>query len=71
MLSIALFMLAVLVVAGFVVLYVAYPHRGERVPGAPWLGRAMSRASAAVPTLEEDETSEQGTPAEGPHRILG
>lgn len=71
MLPITLFMLAILVVAGFVVLYVAYPHRGVRVPGAPWLGAAMTRASAAVPTIEEGEAAEEGTLTEGPHRMLG
>lgn len=55
MIAIVLIMLAVLVVAGLVVVYVAYPHRGEEVPGAPWLGDVMTRAADAVPTLEEDE----------------
>lgn len=44
-------MLAVLVIAGAVVLYVAYPHRGEDVPVAPWLGEAMKRGVEAVPVL--------------------
>jgi hypothetical protein len=43
MLVIALLMLVTLVIAGVVVVYVAYPHRGEDVPGAPWLGDAMKR----------------------------
>lgn len=52
MLFIVLTMLAVLVVAGLVVVYVAYPHRGEPVPAAPWLGTAMNRAADAAPVLE-------------------
>ena len=43
MLVTALLMLVILVIAGVVVMYVAYPHRGEDVPGAPWLGDAMKR----------------------------
>jgi hypothetical protein len=45
-------MLVVLVIAGLVVVYVAYPHRGEEIPAAPWLGEAMSRAADAAPMVE-------------------
>ena len=55
MLTIALAMLVILVISGLVVTYVAYPHRGEEVPGAPWLGDAMTRGVEALPLLEEDE----------------
>ncbi len=55
MLTIALAMLAILVVSGLIVTYVAFPHRGEDVPGAPWLGDAMSKGVEALPTLGEDE----------------
>lgn len=44
-----------LVVSGVVVLYVAYPHRGEQVPGVPWLGDAMARAVDAAPVIEDEE----------------
>jgi hypothetical protein len=47
-------MLAILAVAGLVVLYVAYPHRGEEVPAAPWLGDAMSKAVEAAPVLDPE-----------------
>ena len=47
-------MLLILVVAGGVVLYVAYPHRGEDVPGAPWLGEAMKRGVEALPALPDE-----------------
>ncbi len=52
MLFIVVSMLVVLVVAGLVVVYVAYPHRGEEVPAAPWLGEAMTRAAEAAPLME-------------------
>jgi hypothetical protein len=51
MLVIALLMLLILVIAGVVVMYVAYPHRGEDVPGAPWLGEAMKRGVDTVGEL--------------------
>jgi len=54
-LTIVLLMLAILFLAGIVVVYAAFPHRGEDVPGATWLGDVMSRAADAVPTLEEEE----------------
>ena len=53
MLSLIIAMLVILLVAGAVVVYVAYPHRGESVPGLPWLGKAMSRAAGAAPVIEE------------------
>ena len=60
MLFIVIAMLVALVVAGLVVVYVAYPHRGEEVPAAPWLGEAMSKAADAAPVLElEYEDSER------------
>jgi len=46
-----LLMFAILLVAGAVVVYVAYPHRGEEVPGAPWLGEAMQRGVDTVGDL--------------------
>ncbi|MBB6626580.1 hypothetical protein H5V45_04505 [Nocardioides sp. KIGAM211] len=57
MLTIALVMLVIVVLAVLVVTYVAFPHRGEEVPAAPWLGDAMAKAAEAAPTLptEGDE----------------
>ena len=65
MLLIVLMMLGILLVAGVVALYVAYPHRGEDVPGAPWLGDAMTRAAEAVPVLDEEPEGEQS------YRVFG
>ena len=45
-------MLVILVLAGAVVLYVAFPHRGEDVPHVPWIGRAMRKGVGAAPTLD-------------------
>lgn len=54
MLFILIAMLGILVTAGLVVVYVAYPHRGETVPAAPWLGDAMNRAADAAPLIEPE-----------------
>ncbi|WP_436699219.1 hypothetical protein [Nocardioides sp. BYT-33-1] len=55
MLVVGLAVLLSLVVSAAVALYVAYPHRGERMPVVPWLGDAMGRAVDAAPVLEDDE----------------
>ena len=54
MLAIVIAMLVILLLAAAVVLYAAFPHRGEDVPGVPWVGDAMGKAVDAVPTLDED-----------------
>ena len=56
MLSIVLAMIAILAIAGAVVVYVAYPHRGEEVPHTPWVGEAMRKGVDALPTLEDSES---------------
>ena len=53
MVVLVLLMLAILLAAGAVVVYVAFPHRGEEVPGAPWLGEAMQRGVDTVGDLLE------------------
>jgi hypothetical protein len=49
---IVVFMLLILVAAGLVAAYVAYPHRGRQVPRLPWLGRAMQKGVDRLPTLD-------------------
>ncbi len=66
MLVIALAMLVILVLAALVVTYAAYPHRGEEVPAAPWLGDAMNKAAEAAPTIEGEPADDRDvTPAGG------
>lgn len=55
-------MLVILVLAGLVVLYVAFPHRGEDVPHVRWLGRLLRKGVDNVPTL--DNTAEEGSEPE-------
>jgi hypothetical protein len=45
-------MLVILVLAGVVVLYVAFPHRGEDVPHVPWVGRLLQKGVDNAPTLD-------------------
>lgn len=60
-LYVVIVMLVILAVAAAVVLYAAYPHRGEDLPAAPWLGEAMSRAVESLPTVEPEETEERSS----------
>ncbi len=55
MLFVALAVLLSLVVSAVVVLYVAYPYRGEPMPVTPWLGDAMERATDAAPVIDDEE----------------
>ena len=52
MIWIVVAMLAIMLLAGMVVLYVAFPHRGEVVPRAPWVGDAMRKGVNQLPTLD-------------------
>ena len=57
-LSILLAMLVILVLAGVVVLYVAYPHRGEEMPHTPWVGEAMRKGVDRLPTLDNQRENQ-------------
>jgi hypothetical protein len=56
MTQIVVSMVVIVLVAGVVTAYVAFPHRGEDLPGAPWLGRLMQRGARSLPTLEPEQT---------------
>lgn len=49
-------MFVTIAISGVVVVYVAYPHRGEHVPGAPWLGSAMKRGVESLPTIANERS---------------
>lgn len=51
MVPIVLAMLVIMALAGVVVLYVAFPHRGEEMPHTPWVGDAMRKGVDRLPTL--------------------
>jgi hypothetical protein len=44
--------------AGTVVVYVAYPRRGEEVPHAPWLGDVLKRGVASLPTIDNQASGQ-------------
>ncbi len=52
---IVIMLLLALVLAGAVIVYAAYPYRGEDTPLAPGLGRAMQRGVASLPTLDLEQ----------------
>lgn len=58
MVFIIIAMLVIVLVAALVVTFVAFPHRGEEVPGAPWLGDAMNQAADAIPTIQDGDLDE-------------
>ncbi len=66
MISILIAMLGIILLAGLVVVYVAYPHRGEEVPNAPWVGDAMRKGVHLLPTL--DNQGESRAAADAPER---
>lgn len=64
MFAMFIMMTVILAAAAAVVVYVAFPHRDQEVPGAPWLGEAMKRGVEAMPTLDDEFTrqvAEQGS----------
>lgn len=56
-------------VAAAVMVYVAYPYRGERMPLLPGLGEAMRRGVEALPTLEEGSQEDDRTRERRPSLI--
>jgi hypothetical protein len=69
-LTVVLATLVTVVIAGAVVAYVAFPHRGEEMPGVPWLGRAMGSVRESLPTGDtpEDFYEPAGSGRGGDHR---
>ena len=52
-------LLLALVLAAVVMVYAAYPYRGEETPVTPRLGNAMKRGVKSLPTLDGDEQDRQ------------
>jgi hypothetical protein len=50
--AIVVVLVVALVLAAAVMLYAAYPYRGEETPLTPMLGEAMRRGVEALPTLD-------------------
>jgi hypothetical protein len=62
--TIVVVLLLALALAAAVMLYAAYPYRGQETPVIPLLGRAMRRGVDSLPTLD---LSEQDRSAEVRH----
>ncbi len=52
--TIVVVLLLALVLAAAIMLYAAYPHRGEETPFTPKLGEAMRRGVESLPTLDSE-----------------
>jgi hypothetical protein len=50
-------LLVALVLAAAVILYVAYPYRGEQTPLTPLIGEAMRRGVDSLPTLDPERAN--------------
>jgi hypothetical protein len=57
--AIVVVLLLALVLAAVVMLYAAYPYRGEDTPLMPVLGRAMRRGVDSLPTIEPEPESDE------------
>ena len=63
MTAIVVAMIVIVVIAVAVVVYVAYPHRGERLPVVPGLGDAVRRSVDALPTVPPEDIQDNAHPA--------
>ena len=65
MTQIVVAMVVIVLLAGVVVVYVAFPHRGEDVPHVPWLGRVLRKGVDNAPTLHNtgDPEPDVGSPS--------
>ena len=55
MLLVFLTMLVILVLAGAVAAFVAFPRNGAEMPAVPWLGTALEKTVRSLPTLDEQQ----------------
>ncbi|MCW2850154.1 MAG: hypothetical protein JWR90_4128 [Marmoricola sp.] len=57
-----------LVLALAVIVYAAYPYRGEDTPLVPFVGSAMRRGVRSLPTLDLEEQDRRATVDADAHR---
>jgi hypothetical protein len=62
MIPIIVAMIVIVLLATLVVLYVAFPHRGEEMPHAPWVGEAMRKGVQRLPTLDNQREQQDQAP---------
>lgn len=69
--AIVVVLLLALLLAAAVMLYAAYPYRGEETPVSPRLGEAMRRGVDSLPTLDREQqdalSDRRQTAAAGAH----
>jgi hypothetical protein len=53
--AIVVVLLLAIVLAAVVMVYAAYPYRGEQTPVTPRLGQAMRRGVRSLPTVDHRE----------------
>ena len=76
--AIVVVLLLALALAAAVMVYAAYPYRGEQTPVTPRLGDAMRRGVRSLPTVDRDEhdppssgwvsQNARANPQDGEHR---
>lgn len=57
--AILVVLLLALALAAMIMLYVAYPYRGEKTPLTPLLGDAMRRGVESLPTLDPEPMTDE------------
>ena len=57
--AILVVLLLALGLAAVIMLYVAYPYRGEETPLTPLLGNAMRRGVESMPTLDPEPMTDE------------
>jgi len=57
--SIVVVLVLALVLASAVIVYAAYPYRGEETPVSPRVGDALRRGVEALPTLGQEHQDRQ------------
>jgi hypothetical protein len=57
--AIVVVLLLALALAALIMLYVAYPYRGEETPVAPLVGRAMRRGVESLPTVDPEPLTDE------------
>ena len=57
--AIVVVLLVALALSAVIMLYVAYPYRGEDTPLTPLLGEAMRRGVESLPTLDPEPQADE------------
>lgn len=60
--TVVLVLVVALALATLVIVYAAYPYRGEETPLDPRVGRALKRGVESMPTIEPANQAGDGQP---------